>query len=137
MPQIYKPNGRPRGRPPKLETKQRTVSATLDNAPHMAEVFALTDEQIDATPAHGLLRMLIKVAIKARDSKTLQALALGLLPYEMARKTEANMTPEEIKHVIDMAQAEVARRGYDLTNVARLPDRMGDREAGPATGTNG
>lgn len=135
----YKPTGRPMGRPRKdAPTKEAILkTAPPPNAAHMAEVFALTDEQIDAIPAHGLLRMLIKVAIKAGDAKTLQALALGLLPYEMARKTEANMTPEEIKHVIDMAQAEVARRGYDLTNVARLPDRMGDREAGPATGTNG
>lgn len=144
MPQKYKPTGRPRGRPPQDKVvsqeakaaKQRIIGAALRNAPSMGKVFVgLTDEQIDGMSAHELMRRLIRVAIKAKDDRMLMTLAQSLLPYELARKTDASLTPEEIRHAIDVARSETARRGYDLTNVARLPDRAGERE--PATGTDG
>lgn len=142
----YKPTGKPRGRPPKDKVasqeakaaKERIIGATLRNAPHMGRVFAgLTDEQIDAMPAHELMRRLARVAIRAKDDRMLLTVAQTLLPYELARKTDASLTPEEIRHAIDVARSETARRGYDLTNVARLPDRVGERGDASVTGTNG
>jgi hypothetical protein len=62
--------------------------------------------------------MLIRVAIKARDDKMLQALVLGLMPYEMARKSETvTMTPEELRRVAAAAKSEAGRRGLviDIT----------------------
>lgn len=128
----YKPTGRPRGRPSKnpIEAAKRkvaieqSVAKRLHNAQFVAEVFNVTDAEALAFRPKDLFPRLVLVAIKAGDHQELRALARDWAPYEHARVTEHQLTPEEIRQLGNMARSEASRRGYDLTDTP-----------GPAEGT--
>lgn len=79
----------------------------------VGEVFGkLSEAEIDALLPRDIFRMLVKVAVMARDEKMLHLLARDWGPYEHARKSETvTFTPEEVRRLADAARLEASRRG--------------------------
>ena len=115
---MSKPTGRPNGRPRKVigaPIVSPRTPVTRDTRDFAVVFGELTEAQIDALLPRDLFRLLVKVAIAAKDDKMLHVLVRDWAPYEHARKTEGpQLTAEEVRRLGEMARTEAIRRGVRL-----------------------